>query len=63
VELFNRSMEKVWRSGRIADAGTEPPAEAIGVMIAGEIYFWRVTAVLTDGRELASRLAEFSIRR
>ena len=63
VELFNRSMEKVWRSGPISDAGIEPPTEARVTMIAGEAYFWRVTAVLTDGKELNSRLAEFLIKK
>ena len=63
VELFNRSLEKVWRSGPISGAGTELPAEARGVIFEGETYFWRVTVVLEDGEELISRLAEFSVRK
>ena len=63
VELFNRSLEKIWRSGPISNAGTELPAEARGVIFKGETYFWRVTAVLEEGEELVSRLAEFSIRK
>jgi len=63
VELFNRSLEKIWRSGPISNAGTELPAEARGVILGGETYFWRVTVVLEDGAELISKLAEFSIRK
>ena len=63
VELFDKSLEKVWQSGPISDAGTELPADARGVVLEGETYFWRVTAVLEDGRELVSKLAEFSIRK
>ncbi len=63
VELFNRSLERVWRSGPISNSGTELPAEARGVIFEGETYFWRVTVVLEDGAELISRLAEFSIRK
>jgi hypothetical protein len=63
VELFNKSLEKVWRSGPISNSGTELPAEARGVIFEGETYFWRVTAVLEDGQELVSKLAEFSIRK
>jgi hypothetical protein len=63
VELFNRSLEKIWRSGPISNAGTELPAEVRGVIFAGETYFWRVTVVLEDGAELISKLAEFSIRK
>ena len=63
VELFDKSLEKVWQSGPISDAGTELPAEARGVIPEGETYFWRVTAVLEDGQERVSKLAEFSIRK
>jgi hypothetical protein len=63
VELFNRSLEKVWRSGPVSNAGTELPAEARRVILEGETYFWRVTVVLEDGAELISKLAEFSIRK
>ncbi len=63
VELFDKSLEKVWQSGPISDAGTELPADARGIVLEGETYFWRVTAVLEDGRELVSKLAEFSIRK
>jgi hypothetical protein len=61
VELFDRSLDRVWRSGSISEAGTELPAEARGIVFEGETYFWRVAAVLTDGKELLSKLAEFSI--
>ena len=63
VELFDKSLEKVWQSGPVSDAGTELPAEARGVVLEGETYFWRVTAVLEDGREPVSKMAEFSIRK
>ena len=63
VELFNRSLEKVWRSGPVTDAYLKLPEDARGVILGGETYFWRVTAVLEDGREIVSKLAEFSIRK
>ncbi len=63
VELFDKSLERVWQSGPISDAETELPAEDRGIILEGETYFWRVTAVLEDGREPVSKLAEFSIRK
>ncbi len=63
MELFNRSLEKVWRSGPETDAYLKLPEDARGVILGGETYFWRVKAVLEDGREIVSKLAEFSIRK
>jgi len=63
VELFDKSLARVWRSGTIPDTGIDLPAEAQGSVHAGETYFWRVTAVFDDDGERASRLAEFSIRK
>ncbi len=63
VELFDRSLEKVWRSGPMAEARVELPEDARGVILAGETYFWRVTAILQDGRELVSKLGEFSVKK
>ncbi|HCS48527.1 MAG: hypothetical protein A2W03_07325 [Candidatus Aminicenantes bacterium RBG_16_63_16] len=63
VELFDKSLARIWRSGTIPDTGIDLPAEAQGSVHAGETYFWRVTAVFDEDSERASRLAEFSIRR
>lgn len=63
VELFGRSLEKVWRSDPLPDPRAELPSEAGESLHEGETYFWRVTAVLGDGQEMVSKLAEFSIRK
>jgi hypothetical protein len=63
VELFDKSLARVWRSGTVPDTGIDLPAEAQGSVHAGETYFWRVTAVLDEDGERASKLAEFSIRK
>jgi len=63
VELFDKSLARVWRSGTIPDTGIDLPAEAQGSVHAGETYFWRVTALFEEDSERASRLAEFSIRK
>ncbi len=63
VELFNKSLEKVWLSGPITDAQLKLPDDARRVILGGETYFWRVTAALDDGQEILSKLAEFSIRK
>jgi hypothetical protein len=63
VELFDKSLKLVWRSGRVS--GTEVrPADGVGQGLnAGETYFWTVTAVTSDRSEIKSRLAEFSVKK
>lgn len=62
VELFDKSLKLVWRSGQVS--GNEVrPADGVGKGLnAGETYYWMVTAVTVDRSEIKSRLAEFSIK-
>lgn len=63
VELFDKSLKLVWRSGPVS--GNElHPADAVGKGLnAGETYYWMVTAVRGDHSEIKSKLAEFSVRK
>ncbi|HOW85206.1 MAG TPA: hypothetical protein P5119_08845 [Candidatus Aminicenantes bacterium] len=61
LEIFNGSLERLWRSGPLTEVRLPLPEDARGAIRPGESYFWRVTAVLKDGQELASKLAEFSV--
>lgn len=63
VELFDRSLAKLWGSAALTEVRLRLPAEARATLHEGETYFWRVTATLDDDQELQSKLAEFSIRR
>jgi hypothetical protein len=63
VELFDRSLAKLWGSAALTEVRLRLPAEARATLHEGETYFWRVTATLDDGQELQSKLAEFSIRK
>jgi hypothetical protein len=61
IEVFDRSMSLLWRSGRTAGTEAGLPAETVRKMVPGETYFWMVTALTEDRRETKSKLAEFSI--
>jgi len=61
IEVFDKSLELVWRSGRVAGTELRPPAEVGRQLRPGETYFWMVTAVTANRAEKKSRLAEFSI--
>jgi hypothetical protein len=62
VELFDRSLKLVWRSGQIS--GNEVLlAEGVAKgLTVGETYYWRVTAVTDDRSEIKSKLTEFSVK-
>jgi hypothetical protein len=63
VELFDKSLKLVWRSGPVS--GNElRPADTVGQGLnAGETYYWTVTAVKGDHSEIKSRLTEFSVKK
>jgi len=63
VELFDASLEKIWRSGSLTGTKLKLPEDARGIVLKGETYFWKVLAVLEDGQEFASKLAEFSVQK
>jgi hypothetical protein len=62
VEIFDRSFQPLWRSGRLAGTEVRLPAEAVGLLKRGESYYWTVTAAAGNETEIKSRLAEFSVR-
>ncbi|MEN6559939.1 MAG: hypothetical protein ABFD52_04095 [Acidobacteriota bacterium] len=63
VEIFDQSLQKTWQSDPVTETRLKLPEEARDAVPAGQTYFWRVTAVLEDGQELASKLSEFSVRK
>lgn len=63
VELFDKSLKLVWRSGRVSGNELRPADTVDKGLNAGETYYWMVTAVKGDQSETKSRLAEFSIKK
>jgi hypothetical protein len=61
IEVFDNSLNLVWRSGHVAGTELRPPAEVRRHLRPGETYFWMATAVTANQAETKSRLAEFSI--
>lgn len=63
VELFDKTLELLWRSEPMKENRAGLP-KAAGLRIArGEPFFWRVTAVLENDVEVSSGLAEFSLEK
>jgi hypothetical protein len=61
VEVFDKALKLVWRSGRAAGTEIRLPAEARGKLTPGETYYWMVTAITAGRAETKSTLAEFSV--
>jgi hypothetical protein len=63
VELFDKSLKLIWRSGPVSENELRP-ADVVGKALnLGETYYWMVTAVGGDHSEIKSRLAEFSVKK
>jgi hypothetical protein len=63
VELFDKSLKLIWRSGPVSENELRP-ADVVGKALnPGETYYWMVTAVRDDHSEIKSRLAEFSVKK
>lgn len=63
VELFDKSINLVWRSGPLHGNEARLPDKVGKDMISGETYYWSVTAVMNDQIEIRSPLAEFSVKK
>jgi hypothetical protein len=62
VELFDRSLKLVWRSGQISGNEVLLADGVANGLTVGETYYWMVTAVTSDRSEIKSRLVEFSVK-
>ena len=63
LEIFDDAFRLVWRSGSVRSTALDLVAGPGLKIVAGESYFWRVTAVTADRIETPSRLGKFTVRR
>jgi len=61
VEVFDSRLMLVWREPRVNGAEARIP-DSIVAEISSGAYGWRVTAVMPDGRRVASAVTTFRIR-
>jgi hypothetical protein len=59
LEIFDKSLLPLWKSSRIEMTQLAFPVESASQMVINEVYFWTVTAWLTDGTKRESPLEEF----
>lgn len=61
VEVFDASLDLVWRREILSAHEAVPPADLIVKLTPGNEYYWMVTASLPSGNKVKSRLEEFRI--
>jgi hypothetical protein len=62
VELFNEALSPLWKSGKIVENAAVLPQALTGTLEVNRSYFWMVTAYLSGGEKIVSRLEEFSLK-
>jgi hypothetical protein len=63
VELFDKSLNLVWRSNPVHGVEVRPAGGVDKNIHPGEAYYWTVTAVTSNHTIIKSRLAEFSVKK
>lgn len=61
LELFDESLIPVWKSEKILKNHYTLPKNAIKNLDENKVYFWMVTAFLSNGKKIESTLEEFTL--
>jgi hypothetical protein len=62
VEVFDDSLDFVWRSERIIENRVIPSTELKGLLKQNTTYYWMVTSFLKNGKQVESDLAKFNLK-
>ena len=62
VEVFDDSLNFVWRKERIVENKIIPSAELKELLKQETTYWWMVTAFLKNGKKVESDLAKFNVK-
>lgn len=62
VEIFDETLFPFWKSSQIPYNYLIPSKSLLTNFKVNKTYFWMVTAFLSDGKKVESRLEEFKIR-
>jgi hypothetical protein len=61
LEIFNESLYPIWKSKKITDNYTLLSKEITRRFPKDQTYYWMITAFLSDGKTIESRLKDFNI--
>lgn len=63
LELFNETLYPVWKSDKIYENQANLPDKIAKGLKEDKTYFWMITAFLSTGRKIESRLEKFKLIR
>jgi hypothetical protein len=61
VELFDDALRPIWTSNKIHTNSTILPKRIVDGLAENKKYFWLVTAYLSDGEKIESRIEHFTL--
>lgn len=61
LELFNETLYPVWKSDKIYENQAILPDKIAKSLKEDKTYFWMITAFLSKGKKIESKLAEFKL--
>jgi len=61
LEIFDDTLHPIWKSDKISVNHTVLSKEITDIILKQKLYYWMVTAFLSDGKTIESRLQEFVI--
>jgi len=62
LELFDRVLERVWKSGKITEESVALPHELAAALEVQRPYFWAVTAHFQNGEKRSSPMGKFTLK-
>ncbi len=62
VEVFDDSLNFVWRRERIVENKIIPSAELKELLKPETIYWWMVASILKNGKQVESDLTKFNVK-
>lgn len=63
LQLFDEALRPIWKSDEIAKGeSVMVPSDLYSALEVDRAYFWMVTAYLTNGKTISSRLEKFALK-
>ena len=62
LELFDKALVPIWKSDKIFKNSAVLPPELATKLQINSSYFWMITALISNGEQIKSRMAEFVIK-
>jgi hypothetical protein len=63
LDIYDQTLEPIHQSPSLVGAHYTPPSAVTGTLRKGSVYFWKITALMEDGRTVESEFGRFVLQR